>query len=383
MESPTQYSRRLQGHQPLSFTGYSQHQTSPMLPHEAQTSLYPPPHFETSNLNVLIYNGYIPNPTPQHNWLSPRTGNSRPASASTTPTFTFLTPSSVATQEGTSSAVIVTRKRRCSANSNQTSAGESECQALSTSDLGGWEQTASSGGLDVGAGLQSDMPYRSENHGYVIPDLWNPGEFPCCAVIRMLSHWYTEPRTVPDPYQFQHQSLGGNATNPMLDSNFTYECTTDPQFSMMPPTLGLQNEVGPWTPVQPKRTGFKPGDVAFICPAGPAGHQDPDVLRYGMTAMSSSLAREEGSRHQQTKARSRRTSSKEKEVLLHEEKTGANSGMQYVFVSSNETPKSRTGVRNGQLDPKTRAKAKRVRRKGACWNCWLQKTTVRIYIPRI
>jgi hypothetical protein len=47
-----------------------------------------------------------------------------------------------------------------------------------------------------------------------------------------------------------------------------------------------------------------------------------------------------------------------------------------VLTVSGEETRKPTGCRTGQLDQKTKEKAHRIRKMGACWNCWVQKVPV-------
>jgi hypothetical protein len=136
----------------------------------------------------------------------------------------------------------------------------------------------------------------------------------------------------------------------------------------------------PWTPVDQRMPLYPSGFVAFAPSPGP--NVDFSYAQYG-TSVPPSPETSKSSQSQEKRTRSGRTSStkrKEREQGW-EHVVVAQGGLLKVSEISEEEPRRPTGCRTGGLDPKTKEKARRIRKVGACWSCWVQKVPVSV-IPR-
>jgi hypothetical protein len=132
---------------------------------------------------------------------------------------------------------------------------------------------------------------------------------------------------------------------------------------------------GPWSPIEQRIPHFPPGFVAFAPSPGPNVEAYAGV-EYG-TGVSASPRTRKSSHHSRDQSRSARISSakgKEKD---------SSPGWEHVVVAKgglrkmSEIPKKETrGCRTGELDNKTKEKARRIRKVHACWNCWTLKVPV-------
>lgn len=181
-----------------------------------------------------------------------------------------------------------------------------------------------------------------------------------------------EPRTVFNPY---HEYLLLDNSGPVTyeESLVNYQTSTpyQPQSFALPSRAKVFDD--PWTPVDQRVPLYPPGYTAFSPSPGPAGEF---YAQYG-TSVPPSPETRKSSQSREKHSRSGRTSSSKGKENAH------SPGWEHVVISKDgfrkvyEIPKEETrGCRKGKLDSETAEKARRIRKKHACWSCWVGKTPV-------
>jgi len=183
-----------------------------------------------------------------------------------------------------------------------------------------------------------------------------------------------EPRTVHNPYE-RYQVSKGEPVSP--DTQHYLYSMNQTQISMAYPGAVKSYADGPWSHVNPQMSGWGPDFVAYEPSPGPQGEVDSEG--------SSSRASSEPHSPQIRKSRveksrpSRKANGKSgKDQPKDKELTWANAGIgedgtSFVFEKKGEEETHRTGVRTGKLGREAAEKAKRMRKVGACWPCWILK----------
>ena len=137
----------------------------------------------------------------------------------------------------------------------------------------------------------------------------------------------------------------------------------------------------PWTPVDQRMPLYSPGYTAFAPSPGPNVHIDVSYSSYGYGTVvppEPPAPKPSSQSHGEVRTSSgRRKASKGKETDQGWEHVVVAKG-RLLTVSGEETRKP-TGCRTGSLDQKTKEKAHRIRKMGACWNCWVQKVPVSLF----
>ncbi|KAG4429102.1 hypothetical protein IFR05_015416 [Cadophora sp. M221] len=184
-----------------------------------------------------------------------------------------------------------------------------------------------------------------------------------------------EPRTVHNPYEGWAVSNGEEPVSPDMQ-HYVYS-VTQTQTAIAYPGAVKSPSDGPWSHVNPQMSGWEPGYVTYVPSPGPQGEADSE----GSSSRASSephspqmrKSRVEKSRSpQKASGKSGKAKRNPKELTWAYSGIGED-GLSFVSENKREEETHRNGVRTGKLKPEAAERAKRIRKLGACWPCWILK----------
>jgi len=128
----------------------------------------------------------------------------------------------------------------------------------------------------------------------------------------------------------------------------------------------------PWSPVEQRVPAFPAGFVAFAPSPGPnaefyAKSESASVPPSPESRKSTQSPEEKSFPGRTAKGKEKVNSPRWEHIVV------SKGGLHRMSEIPEVDSKRKSGVRNGKLDPKTKEKARRIRKISACWTCWIQK----------
>ena len=192
----------------------------------------------------------------------------------------------------------------------------------------------------------------------------------------------SEPRAVYNPY---HQatvssSYGEVKYQEKLENYSIQSASPQSTYALSPSASHSNGFEAPWNHIgDPYRVPrSSPGFAAFAPSPGPAGEHYPEDIRHGVLEPSdSSQASKSVAPAKRPRTSGKTSKGKEKADPGWEHTVIRKDGLTFISeVSSSDSSQDRYGRRKGKLDAKAAAKARKIRKLGACWDCWVMKVPV-------
>lgn len=254
-------------------------------------------------------------------------------------------------------------QQHCRTYSNATSGGVSDGPCLSVPIDGQPDWI-----LGTGSAVDSELnyiPIAGNNHHVLLPDLvssgvCNPFKLSIILTILELQPLYGGYRQATDG---REEALYQEQMDNYCINQSDISRTSELPFGSFKPSHGAEPA---WNPLEHRIPRYDPGYACFA-PLSPS-----ESLQNEASVSSPEDSKPEYSRD----SRTTRPLEAAKPKLGWEHTVVRKGGLERVFEHIPEKSTHKFGCRKGSLHPKVKEKARRIRKLGACWACWVLKVPV-------